>query len=225
MARTPRIPGDEEAPRTIEPKPVAADTRGTGDIGEPSPTADQPTGDHRRNTGHDDPVASDPAHEPNYDIDAALAAGQAGTTHRATDRAPRVPQSDVQGDPMRPPTAAVNATREMSYDEAIRRANAPKQVAELQEEFTRLQEERAGVVAQGNALDTAAVPQDETQEQREGREGFKQDIADRLREIDTRCGQIMGEIGKLRAVPKLERSVLTEQGWVVPAGREPPKAV
>lgn len=58
------------------------------------------------------------------DIDAAVDAGQAGKTHKIAKAKPIVPPSKVKGDPLRKPTAAVNAKAEMPYAEAMKKKDA-----------------------------------------------------------------------------------------------------
>lgn len=54
------------------------------------------------------------------DVDAAIAAGKAGGTHKVEKPKPRVPKSGVVGDPERPKKDDnVNARPEMSYQEAM----------------------------------------------------------------------------------------------------------
>lgn len=53
------------------------------------------------------------------DPDAAIVAARAGKARKIEKPKPAVPKSRVVGDPERPAEAAVNAKREMSYDEAM----------------------------------------------------------------------------------------------------------
>lgn len=54
------------------------------------------------------------------DVDEAIAAAQSGRARKIAKPKPQVPASRVRGDPERPKEAAVNAKREMSYDEAMK---------------------------------------------------------------------------------------------------------
>ena len=132
-----------------------------------------------------------------YDDDAAVDAGQAGGTHKVAKNHPRVERSKVRGDPQRPPDAAVNAKKEMAYDEAMAMLGAETETKELQEERSRLREESANL-------------------------GDAQDEQERKTEILDRTAQINARIAELAKLPRLTRSVLTEKGWVTPPGRVPP---
>lgn len=74
----------------------------------------------------EEPGASDVQPAGQSDPDAAIAAAQAGQARKiAKPRAPVAP-SKVKGDPDRPKSAAVNATKEMSYAEAMKLREAGK---------------------------------------------------------------------------------------------------
>ena len=71
-----------------------------------------------RQPGEAQVAPEQPAGESN--VDEAIATAQSGRTRKiAKPRAPVAP-SKVKGDPQRPPEAAVNAKREMSYAEAMK---------------------------------------------------------------------------------------------------------
>lgn len=70
-----------------------------------------------------DPQAQEPAAD-RHDDDAAIAAGQAGTTHKVAKQRPAVPASRIKGDPERPGGMPVNAKREMPYEEAMAQKRA-----------------------------------------------------------------------------------------------------
>lgn len=72
------------------------------------------------------------AAEGKHDPDAAIAAGQRGGTHKVTKARPPVPASKVKGDPERPPEAAVNAKREMKYEDAMKAHAAAVELAKLE---------------------------------------------------------------------------------------------
>lgn len=68
-----------------------------------------------------------------HDVDKALAAGSEGKAHKVVKPKPVAPPSRVRGDPERPAEAAVNAKREMPYDEAMKAHDAAKELIRLQE--------------------------------------------------------------------------------------------
>lgn len=66
-------------------------------------------------------VAAQGATEPGEsNVDKAIAAGQSGRAHKIAKPKPIVPASKVKGDPERPAEAAVNAKKEMSYEQAMK---------------------------------------------------------------------------------------------------------
>lgn len=64
-------------------------------------------------------------------VEAALAAGQAGGTHKISKEHPNPGPSKVKGDPGRPSGAAVNMKPEMNYEQAMKRLEASRELSEL----------------------------------------------------------------------------------------------
>lgn len=157
------------------------------------------------------------------DPDAAVLAAQAGKARKISkNRAPVAP-SPVLGDPDRPAEAPVNqVTGQMSHAEASRLASAPREIAILREEFASQQGEVMALRGQIDVMKSAA-PSDDP----DVIEGHKAAIAnaeEQLAALVKRGNDLLRKIGELSKLPKLTRSVLTEQGWVFPDLPEPPKA-
>lgn len=81
------------------------------------------------------------------DVDAAIAAGKAGGTHRIAKQHPNPGPSKVKGDPERPPEAAVNARREMSYDQAMKGLAAREELEVLKRLASPTDEQRLRMAA------------------------------------------------------------------------------
>jgi hypothetical protein len=114
------------------------------------------------------------------DVDAAIAAGQAGKAHKIAKAKPKVPASKVKGDPERPAQAAVNAKKDMTYEAAMKRHAATVEMFDL--------------LDQGPPRDA---------------EGAKKH-AERVAELQKVA---------------MQRSILTEKGWVAMPNRRPPQRI
>ena len=83
-----------------------------------------------RNPGSEEEEALDPA-ETESNVDDAIAHAAQGKARRIVKPKPKVPPSKVKGDPGRPGTAAVNAKREMSYEQAMKALEAANELEAL----------------------------------------------------------------------------------------------
>jgi hypothetical protein len=131
------------------------------------------------------------------DVNAAIEAAQSGEAHKIAKPRPEVAPSKVKGDPSRPADAAVNARREMSYEDAMLALNAETEIKDLQAERIRLREDLAML-------------------------GDEPDEKVSRAEVQGRMAAIRKRIEVLSAIPKLKRAVLTEKGWVSPLTIDPP---
>lgn len=73
----------------------------------------------------------EPAVDTESNVEAAIAAGKSGGTHKIAKQHPNPGPSKVKGDPERPATAAVNARREMSVAQAMKGLEARRELDDL----------------------------------------------------------------------------------------------